>query len=1277
MSTANEGSNTHAQRAMNTPSSYLPNAGLDMNGGGTYTGARTEPSLQDFENMFGPAARNIKEDLQRYKRHGRWHLPDVLKGPNMWLTDRVDGLITDATNSPFTGTILPYKYIDNADGKIQWNVWSFDEGMASRVPYESAARTLTQTKRSFKAYAVRHGLAIVMEHNFMVSPKGMENFQNQLQQLVGSIQYTNDLDVHVALVSAKSYEKEQMEKYNNYGMSSSQAIREYVDLFGFMQKNTNALDILIEESKRKLKLWGGPMPNFLLTNSKLTFQLTMTPERTNYISQGPDGVKRLRQGPDISSYRGISIIPSRAFSMDIGQVPRDILRRRVRVAEYYRIKPDKNNDQKTFELYDEGRDTFFVIEYKDLFKYAQVSSGSDDNDGNDVQKRHHERIKKNLEKLGMFTGPDSVAPPPSSGNSGRFHGHGTTGVRGGDEVAEFKKVLLAVAAQIPDPPLDVKTIHGLKGMNETKKLFTITLTQKKVDDKISQEPSFTNGMQDAFERLKLILNEVPSVKATNFIANRNLFAKHGIKSQATIYHSPQYESWHEIAEHVAEDAQDGNLADKEVAIPSDMVLASFLTDDLVFVPFVQKLALEERGLTKKERHALVSSPSVLSRERKLLENHPDMSLKGIHEGIVAYPRLSTGISTPPALHSPYTGDAVTKGHAMYYESRVAMARMLSRYACSAHALRTITDANGKTLAMNKKDIWDNTGDAIGVMYYQPLGAFNDPNNEMHWEGVVKSSAKALHENWILTEEVLDLIQKKPEYIQAAAKVAASVFQRYARKGESLTRAQLSEAINNEIQSAFAAESISPVDNYCMYNGMYTWSVSSNFLSSDDYLNPHAPLYSKFHVKLRDYAPRAVVTNEYLAKLAELGSSMSADERSLHAWLAPADFSMVSISYPDVSKVASLLQHRVSEDAFSACKAHLSDSLGAVKMIQDIMGIDPAQHRMISKRLLQSSGTIGSCTTTFAVPETQHVGFMDRWVVDQDGLGRDDGMEGDDDNVPDDNDNEKVLNPANWEFVIIRPNIEHYMLGIIMGLAGDQLGNTLWGQTELSCYDDAQHGVWGMSYKYHERAIVFTEKNLIRLWDIAYDGYNGGKDDTYVRWNDERSVEDFKAATNDMTQDYRGVSMMVMAFYLGDKVLADHRTNWPSPIVYHQKRNNAHATSTALTGAENQMKINTKEFEVFDPTVYREYHEVYFPMMPDFSDIHQVRKCACESAIDNEAQSDVLAFQGTIKSSGGILLGNNVVNGSGHHGVDFVGAASVRSGKGYKITGGISNIVRQI
>ncbi len=36
---------------------------------------------------------------------------------------------------------------------------------------------------NFAGYTIRHGLAITMEHNFMMSEKGRENFKNQLQQV--------------------------------------------------------------------------------------------------------------------------------------------------------------------------------------------------------------------------------------------------------------------------------------------------------------------------------------------------------------------------------------------------------------------------------------------------------------------------------------------------------------------------------------------------------------------------------------------------------------------------------------------------------------------------------------------------------------------------------------------------------------------------------------------------------------------------------------------------------------------------------------------------------------------------------------------------------------------------------------------------------------------------------------------------------------------------------------------------------------------------------------
>ena len=125
----------------------------------------------------------IKLGHQRHKCHQRWHLPNVLKGPNSYLTDSIDSLTTDTTNPPFTTVILPYKYIPNPDAKIKWNAYSCDEGMAMLVPYESAVRVLTQTKRSYATYAVRHGLAIEMEHNFMMSPEGIAHLSNQIKQL--------------------------------------------------------------------------------------------------------------------------------------------------------------------------------------------------------------------------------------------------------------------------------------------------------------------------------------------------------------------------------------------------------------------------------------------------------------------------------------------------------------------------------------------------------------------------------------------------------------------------------------------------------------------------------------------------------------------------------------------------------------------------------------------------------------------------------------------------------------------------------------------------------------------------------------------------------------------------------------------------------------------------------------------------------------------------------------------------------------------------------------
>lgn len=364
-----EGS-TAQSRTLETPG-YVQDAGGNLSAS-TMRDTSSGHLLNMYEAIFGPAGRDIRHDSQRNKRHQRWHLPDALKGYNAYLNDRVDGLITDATNSPFTKVILPYVYLENPDQKIKWNVYSFDEGLASRVPYESAARVLTQTKSSHAGYAVRHGLAIKMEHNFLASAAGLQNFQRQLTQLVGSIQLTNNLDVHIALLQAPSYQKTVDEKYYDNTRTLHRAGKMFCDLFGIMQKIPNALDIIIEDARNHLSTWGSPPPTFLLCPSSLTAQLTMLPERTEYLTNGPAGPARLAKGPDLPSYRGLSIIHSQKFELEKGRVPRNVLKRRVRVAEYYWI--DESSPQTVIGLYNQKMDSMEHFTKAGLIQSSEIMS---------------------------------------------------------------------------------------------------------------------------------------------------------------------------------------------------------------------------------------------------------------------------------------------------------------------------------------------------------------------------------------------------------------------------------------------------------------------------------------------------------------------------------------------------------------------------------------------------------------------------------------------------------------------------------------------------------------------------------------------------------------------------------------------------------------------------------------------------------------------------------------------------------------------------------------
>lgn len=827
----NEGS-TQALRSAIEPS-YLGTGDPGMTGGGTVRSNDTEAMMQAYENVFGPAARDIKFDTQRQKRHQRWHLPDALKGSSPFLTDRVDGLITDATSSPFTKTILPYMYMENPDRKIKWNVYSFDEGIASRVPYESAARVLPQSKRSFAGYAVRQGLAIAMEHNFMMSAAGMDNFRKQLMQLVGSIQMTNDLDVHMALLHAPSYQRHMDEKYFDQTRTTAQNCRMYVDLFGFMQKNDNALDYLIEDAKNHLETWGSKPPTFMLCNGSLTKQLTMLPEKTNYITAGPDGKRKLAQGPDLPSYRGLSFVNSRKFSTEAGAAPRDMMRRRVRVAEHYRIPWEKENLTKRYEFYDQSRDTMFYLRWSDLATASQ---------------------------------PDWTA----------------------------------------------------------------------------------NGVLDYWSR--------------------------------------------------------------NTTKPPDLPVAE-------------------------------------------------------------YP--ANALNAAPAFDGPHT----------------------------------FLDRNDRLV-----------GAWLGLFPYSD----SDPSFQDE--------------------------RGTPRQIEIL----------------------FSDGENRDPRASF-----------------------------------------KFSTRLRMFNPDGTPNADGVAAqifMLNVVKLIAAHKRGIL-------FTSIGPVGPGGGGAVQRVDRRctTSRDLYDELD-HLCG------------GVNPAQVTSIPSGLVGGASAEGT----------------------------------------------SVIFPA--DLFILRPNIEHYMLGIIFGRGGgpEELGATFWGQTELSCYDDAQHGIWGMSYKYHERAIVTNERNLIRVFDVCFDGYSGGNDSTILRWNED-DTRKFREQTSTLNGPYAGPSMLVMALPRKQDAFAA----FPNPVVwaadYFNEPLDAGRDRGLRAGQDKQMHMpflhpdtNTSN-KWCDHDVHYAYKRYYDALQVNNWLAMTQNQPPGVMSVNNETDVNHFSFHGHL----GVISRDGkaeYTQGSGHLGPSFVGVASVREGRG--LMGGV-------
>ena len=196
---------------------------------------------------------------------------------------------------------------------------------------------------------------------------------------------------------------------------------------------------------------------------------------------------------------------------------------------------------------------------------------------------------------------------------------------------------------------------------------------------------------------------------------------------------------------------------------------------------------------------------------------------------------------------------------------------------------------------------------------------------------------------------------------------------------------------------------------------------------------------------------------------------------------------------------------------------------------------------------------------------------------------------------------------------------------------------------------------------HERAIVINERNMHRVWDVAYDGYNGGKGMSMLDWNKEEERLAFVEAQQNLTSDYQGKD--IIAVLLKEKI-----NHLPSPLPFGELANvpdAGQAVTDELVTRNTDIKSVIERFRSHaNDTNYTALKNVCTILNNDLQIVPASFSAVSASvaSTQNNASSIRLFYQGTIEVQdlNGTELFRSV--GCGHHGPDYPGVASVRNGK---------------
>jgi hypothetical protein len=326
---------------------------------------------------FGPT--NVPMTTNAHERYSaqNYDLPEAYRGKNIYLRDTLNDLITGEGRTAFyTQTLLPWEQTDQIS--FAWNEFHFNEQLAGRVPHEGVSRLVTSSKRSRHDKSVRRGLAMVLEHGFMGTADGMEMYRRNMIGIAQSVQETANHDVMSAVLSSESYDRQWEAQHGVVKAGIERLVQDEVYRFGAVQKQENGLDLLVEDTKKRMGRYG-VQPDTLIIPPKMSVYMAMVrPEKAHYYMGGQIATQSLRAGGNVTTFRNLAVFETRSFDVYNGEPPIDLTLRDRMIGEYYYLSADHDS----IEIYNEDSDEWQSYSKETLTEMSQnvhgVGAATDD-----------------------------------------------------------------------------------------------------------------------------------------------------------------------------------------------------------------------------------------------------------------------------------------------------------------------------------------------------------------------------------------------------------------------------------------------------------------------------------------------------------------------------------------------------------------------------------------------------------------------------------------------------------------------------------------------------------------------------------------------------------------------------------------------------------------------------------------------------------------------------------------------------------------------------------